>query len=99
MIEAISKPYPNYHVARIKSPNLFLRIRVMQTTKEGIMIYGGSLKSDPSGATKTQAIRFPKNKYSAKEAKVWLKEHKYKTILFESASKKKQKNWPTISGD
>lgn len=95
----IQKPYPNYHAARIKSPGLFLRVRVLQTTKEGIMIYGGPLKSDPRGPTKTQAVRFPKDKYSVKEAKAWLKEHKQSYILFEPASEKKQKKWPTISGE
>lgn len=100
MTETISKPYPNYHVARIKAPNLFLRIRVIQTTKEGIMMYGDPLKSDPRGSTKTQAIRFPKDKYSAKEAKVWLKEYKYSAILFEPASESKAKHiWPTITGE
>ena len=91
-------PFPNYHAARIKAPNLFLRVRVMQTTKEGIMIYGGPLKSDPRGPSKTQSIRFPKDKYSAKEAKAWLKEHKYSAILFEPASEKKKKSlWPTVT--
>lgn len=100
MTETISKPFPNYHAARIKTPNLFLRIRVMQTTKEGIMIYGGPLKSGPRGSTKTQAIRFPKDKYSVKEAKTWLKEHKYSAILFEPALESKVKKiWSTISGE
>lgn len=98
MAESIQKPYPNYHAARVRSPGLFLRVRVMQTTKEGIMIYGGPLKTDPRGAAKTQAIRFPKDKFSVKEAKAWLKEHKQKYILFEEASEKKAKRiWPTIS--
>jgi len=91
MAEQIFKPYPNYHAARMKSPNLFLRIRVLQTTKEGIMIYGGPLKSDPKGSTKTQAIRFPKDKFSVQQAKAWLKEHKYTSILFEPASEKSEK--------
>jgi hypothetical protein len=98
--DALSKPYPNYHAARIKAPGLFLRIRVLQTTKEGIMIYGGPLKTDRTGPTKVQSIRFPKEKYSVKEAKAWLTDHKYKAILFEEASEKKEKtepDWPTIS--
>lgn len=99
MAKPIQKPYPNYHAARVQSPGLFSRVRVMQTTKEGIMIYGGPLKSDSRGASKTQAIRFPKDKFSVKEAKAWLKAHKQKYILFEPASDEKKKRlWPTISG-
>lgn len=96
----IQKPYPNYHAARVRNPGLFLRVRVMQTTKEGIMIYGGPLKTVPRGATKTQAIRFPKDKFSVKEAKAWLKDHKQKYISFEEASEEKKKSlWPTIIGE
>jgi hypothetical protein len=99
MAEAIQKPYPNYHAARIKAPNLFARIRVLQTTKEGIMIYGGPLKTDSKGSPKTQAIRFPKDKFSVKEARAWLKEHKYSVSLFEPATEKTKKRWPTILGE
>lgn len=81
----ISKPYPNFHSARIKNPGLFVRIRVLSTSKEGIMFYGGPLKSDRTGPTIVQAIRFPKKTFSAKEAKTWLKDHKQKYILFEPA--------------
>lgn len=93
----IQKPYPNFHAARIRNPGLFLRVRVFTTTKEKIMIYGGSLKSDPRGPTKVQSIRFPKDKFNAKEAKAWLKDHKYKYILFEPA--KVEKLWPTLVGE
>lgn len=92
---AMQKPYPNYHAARVKSPGLFLRVRVMQTTKEGIMIYGGPLKTKPGGATEMQSIRFPKSKFTAAQAKKWLTDHKQKYILFEPAIKKAI--WPTIS--
>ena len=91
-------PYPNFHAARIKSPGLFLRVRVLQTTKEGIMIYGGPLKSNPRGPTKVQAIRFPKDKFTPKAAKKWLKDHKQKYIMFEPAKKVKKRLWPTLLG-
>jgi len=81
-------PFPNYHSARIKEPNLFLRIRVIKVTKEGIMFYGGSLKSDPRGPVQLQTIRFPRKKFTVAECKSWLKEHKFKFILFEPATKK-----------
>lgn len=94
MAESIQKPYPNFHSARIRSPGSFVRIRVLSTSKEGIMFYGGPLKSDRTGPAKVQAIRFPKDKFSAKEARAWLKDHKQKYILFEPALKKSL--WPTL---
>jgi len=94
----VSKPYPNYHAARIKSPGAFARVRVMQTTKEGIMLYGGPLKGKPGGSSELQSIRFPKSKFTVAEAKAWLKDHKKKYILFEPAKETKKKFWPSISG-
>jgi DNA-directed RNA polymerase subunit RPC12/RpoP len=91
MAEQISKPYPNYHAARIRAKGSFTRIRVLQTTKEGILIKGGPLKSNPSGPTKVQTIWFPKDKFTTAQAKAWLKEHKYTSILFEPASEKSEK--------
>jgi len=81
-------PYPNYHSARIKSPGLFVRVRVMQTTKSGIMLYGGPLKSNPRVSV-LQAVRFPKEKFTIAQAKKWLKDHKQSYIRFEPASEKK----------
>jgi len=78
-------PFPNYHAARIKSPTLFVRILTIQTLPNGIRILGGTLKSDPRGGVKTQSYRFPKNKFTAAEARKWLKEHKLNYISFEPA--------------
>lgn len=97
MTRPIQKPYPNFHAARIKSPGLFLRIRVFTTTKEGIIIYGGPLKSKPRGATQVQSIRFPKDKFSVKQAKKWLKDHEHKYISFEPAKQVKKKWWSTLT--
>ena len=93
----IQKPYPNFHAARVNNPNLFLQIRVLKTTKEGIMFYGGKLKSKSTGGAVIQAVRFPKDKFTAKQAKSWLKDHKQKYISFEPAAVKKK--WPSITGD
>jgi len=100
----IQKPYPNFHAARVKAPNLFSKIRVLTTTKTGVMIYGGALKTKPKGDAVVQSVRFPKDKYSVKQAKAWLKEHKMPetAYTFEEASEKKEKsepNWPSITGD
>jgi len=80
-------PYPNYHSARIMNPDLFLRIRNFKITKEGIIFKGGPLKSDPNKVP-VQAIWFPRKKFTVAEAKKWLKDHKWKYILFEKATGK-----------
>lgn len=97
MAKQISKPYPNYHAARLMNPGLFVQIRVLNTSPEGIMFYGGRLKTDPRGSSKTQAIRFPKDKFTAAQAKAWLKSHNHKPILFEPATgaKKQKAVWTT----
>lgn len=78
-------PYPNFHSARIKRPGDFVRIVVLKTLPNGVMIYGGPLKSNPTGDTTAQAYRFPKSKFTVAEAKAWLKEHNISYILFEPA--------------
>ena len=79
-------PYPNYHAARIKNPNLFVRIVVLRTLDNGIMIYGGPLKSNPGGGTTAQTYRFPRTKFTVAQAKTWLRDHDIKWILFEPAT-------------
>lgn len=79
-------PYPNFHAARIQDPDDFERIVVLKTLDNGIMIYGGPLKTDKNGPTKNQAYRFPKDKFTVEEAKAWLKDHNITYILFEPAS-------------
>jgi len=79
-------PFPNFHSARIKNPGLFTRIRVLQTLPNGIMIYGGPLKTDPEGSGKAQAYRFPIDKFTVAEAKEWLREHNIRYIMFEKAT-------------
>jgi len=81
-------PYPNFHAARVRDPDDFARIVVLKTLDDGIMIYGGPLKSDPKGNAVTQAYRFPKDKFTVAQAKKWLKDHDIKYILFEEASGK-----------
>jgi len=83
-----TRPYPNFHSARVRDPDDFDHIVVLHTTKEGIMILGGPLKSDPKGPTTVQAYRFNKGKFTIAEAKAWLKEHDIKYLSFEPASEK-----------
>lgn len=79
-------PFANFHAARVKDPDAFVRIRMLKELPNGIQIYGGPLKSDPSGDTKPQTYRFPKSKFSVSQAKAWLKEHDIKTTGFEKAT-------------
>lgn len=83
-------PYPNFHSGRVKSPALFSRIVVLKTLSNGIMIYGGPLKSNPGGGTTAQAYRFPRTKFTVSEARKWLKDHNIKYISFEKATGKTQ---------
>lgn len=93
-------PYPNWHAARIASSDDFLRIRVLQELPNGIMIYGGPLKTDPRGPGKPQSYRFPKDKFTVAEAKAWLKEHDITFTLFEPATEQqKQMDKETFTTD
>lgn len=83
-------PFPNYHAARLKNPDLFQSIVVLQTLPNDIMIYGGPLKSDPQGSSIAQTYRFPKDKFTIEQSKKWLEDHNIKPILFEPASEKTQ---------
>lgn len=89
MSEEIKNPLPNFHSARIASPNLFVRIVQLQELPNGIRILGGPLKSDPQGSGKPQSYRFPRDKFTVSEAKTWLKDHDIKVILFEPATGEK----------
>jgi len=92
-------PYPNFHAARIQNPDDFDHIVVLQTLDNGVMIYGGPLKSNPKGSTKDQAYRFPADKFSVAEAKSWLKEHGINYISFEPATESEDKAVLKIYGD
>lgn len=76
-------PFPNFHAARIRSPEIFERIRVLRTLSNGIMIYGGPLKR--GGGTVAASYRFPKSKFTPAEARKWMKDHGLTVILFEGA--------------
>jgi len=78
-------PFANEHAARLRAPGGFVRIRQLWARK-GIRALGGPLKSDPSGPSKVQTLRFNRHKFTVKQAKAWLREHGYKPILFEPAT-------------
>jgi phage I-like protein len=83
-------PYPNFHSARIKEPSEFKSDSFRnKTITDGIEIIIGKLK-DGDDSMVTQAYRFDKTKFTADEAKKWLKDNKVDYISFEAAKEEKQ---------
>jgi len=77
-------PYPNEHAARLKEPSRYVRFR-RENDKFGPGIHAiWGITSD--GTVELQAIRFDADKFTAAQARAWLKEHGHKPILFEPAS-------------
>lgn len=91
------KPYPNEHAARLENPDkfdgetfrrksdgtIFGSVKVPATAD----VIWGKLKSanKPSDYPIPQAIRFPIKRWTAEEAKKWLKDNKVDYISFEEA--------------
>ena len=77
-------PYPNFHAARMRDPGDFEQLKTKSIT-DGITIIVGKLKGEKT--TTAQAYRFDKDKFTASEAKGWLKDHDLKEMTFEAAKK------------
>jgi HK97 family phage major capsid protein/HK97 family phage prohead protease len=79
------RPYPQEHAARLRDPSNYDRFRRRNNAAgEGIdFIFG--IKTGESGAD-LQAIRFRLSRFTAAEAKQWLREHDYKPLQFEAAT-------------
>jgi len=79
-------PFPSEHAARVKSPDGFIEgsFRRKPIT-EGIDLIVGRLK-DGDGSAVAQSYRFDKEKFTAQEARDWLKEHDVTVQLFEEAT-------------
>lgn len=87
----INMPYPNEHAARVREPGDFQEDSFRRKNIEtGIDIIIGRLKGKTT--TTTQAYRFKKSKFTADQAKKWLKDHNIKYIKFEAASGSKDNN-------
>lgn len=80
-------PYPNEHAARINEPGKYSDIR-RENDKfgEGVDVIWGVKEN---GDTEIQAIRFRSEKFTAAQAREWLKDHDYKPIEFEEATGEK----------
>lgn len=89
------KPYPNEHACRLKEPDEFKEDSFRRTNggtiygsidvPESVSIIWGKLKEDESDNMVPQALRFPKDKWTAEEAKKWVEENNIKYIKFEPA--------------
>jgi len=85
MPEFQEKPYPNEHACRLKDPKGYDRIR-RQNDKFGTGIH--ATWGVKGTQVELQAIRFDAAKFTADQAKKWLKDHEYKCMMFEAASGK-----------
>jgi len=91
------KEFVNFHSARQADPDSFVRIKMLAELSNGIQIYGGPLKSDPEGGSKTQTYRFPAEKFTLEQARKWLKDHEAKTSnLLKATGEKKDSNFDTV---
>lgn len=78
-------PYPGEHSARVKNPGSFQEDSFRrQNIADGIDIIIGNLNGE--NELTTQAYRFKVDKFTAKEARSWLKDHDIKFISFEPAT-------------
>lgn len=73
-------PYPSEHAARVHSPGgytSFARKQIAPGISAVLGIKGGK--------SEIQAYRFDKNKFTAAQARAWLKEHNVNYLSFEPA--------------
>ena len=78
-------PFANMHTARQRSPDDFESIKTLGGGK-GVQILGGQVKGG-DGKAVIQSIHFDKTKFTADEARAWLKEHGHSTTAFVPARK------------
>jgi len=84
-------PYPSDHSARVRDPGDFKKESFRRKNiAPGIDIIIGRLKGETTATT--QAYRFDKNKFTAAQAKKWLKDHDVKYTSFEAASEPPDKS-------
>jgi len=79
------KPYPNEHACRLESPDKYVRIR-RENDKFGAGIHALWGIQEGAKPVELQAIRFSLEKFTAAEARAWVKTHDYKCTAFEPAT-------------
>ncbi|MCK4374723.1 MAG: hypothetical protein KAX19_05315, partial [Candidatus Brocadiae bacterium] len=83
-------PYGTVHSARLKDPKLYIRIRKEENKfGPGIHAQWGIRRKAGKETAELQSIHFDASKFSAGEAKQWLRSHDYRPILFEPAQPQK----------
>lgn len=83
-------PYPTEHAARVQDPGDFLSdtLRSKDLAPGVRLIMGKLAKDGETGAMTAQSYRFDAAKFTAAEAKIWLKEHEIEVVDFETAIEK-----------
>lgn len=78
-------PYPNWHAARMISPERFEKFR-NKAIAPGIEVILGFKEGDTKSYV--QSYRFMASKFTVEQAKKWMEEHNLRSIMFEPASAK-----------
>ncbi len=78
-------PYPNEHSARILSPGSCTEKYRRKDIAPGISLVLCQLKANTEKWA-TQTYRFKKDKFTAAQARKWLKDHDIRYTLFEAAT-------------
>lgn len=66
-------------------PMGFVKLSVIRTTDERIVVVGGPTKSEPKGKLVDQEYRFPSEMFSPDGAREWLSKNSIEYIVFEEA--------------
>lgn len=84
-------PYPNEHSARVRDPGEFEPDSFRRKSiASGVSIIMGRLKGEKTMTV--QAYRFDASKFTAEQARKWLKDHNIKYKRFEPARKQDEKD-------
>jgi len=88
VVEFGERPYPNEHAARLRDPSQYDRLRrANDRGGEGVdFIFG--IKDDED-RSELQAIRLRLSRFTASEAREWLKDNGYEPLEFEPATNEK----------
>lgn len=84
----MERPYPNEHAARIADPSRFDSFRRSNDRGgAGIDFIFGIIESEDR--SELQSIRFKLSRYTASEARQWLRDNEYEPLEFEPATNEK----------
>lgn len=82
----VVNPYPSEHAARMMDPGSFEKDSFRRKNlAPGVTLILGKKSHGVSGSMVVQAYRFDASKFTADEAKKWLKDHNIDPMMFEPA--------------